>query len=53
MVVGKPLVFKLLAVYKPNKDWFIEQLISVKNQNYKIIDLYFKGVWKNDISYWN
>ncbi|NFF80814.1 glycosyltransferase [Clostridium botulinum] len=34
-----PLVSILLAVYKPNKEWFIEQLISLNNQNYDNIEL--------------
>ncbi|MBN1072380.1 glycosyltransferase [Clostridium botulinum] len=34
-----PLVSILLAVYKPNKEWFIEQLISLNNQNYANIEL--------------
>ncbi|WP_252229325.1 glycosyltransferase [Clostridium sp. ZBS15] len=34
-----PLVSILLAVYKPNKKWFIEQLISLNNQSYKKLEL--------------
>lgn len=34
-----PLVSILLAVYKPNKDWFIQQLISLNNQSYGNIEL--------------
>ncbi|MBN1069075.1 glycosyltransferase [Clostridium botulinum] len=34
-----PLVSILLAVYKPNMKWFIEQLISLNNQNYDNIEL--------------
>jgi len=29
MEIDKPLVSILLAVYKPNEAWFIEQLISL------------------------
>lgn len=35
-----PLVSILLAVYKPNKKWLIEQLISLNNQNYNNLELY-------------
>lgn len=35
----KPLVSILLAVYKPNKKWFIEQLISLNEQKYENIEL--------------
>lgn len=35
----KPLVSILLAVYKPNESWFIEQLISLNEQTYKNIEL--------------
>lgn len=35
-----PLVSILLAVYKPNEKWFIEQLISLNNQNYKNLNLF-------------
>jgi len=35
----KPLVSILLAVYKPNKVWFIEQLISLNEQTYDDIEL--------------
>lgn len=34
-----PLVSILLAVYKPNEDWFIEQLISLNEQTYENIEL--------------
>lgn len=34
-----PLVSILLAVYKPNEKWFIEQLKSLNNQTYKNIEL--------------
>lgn len=34
-----PLVSILLAVYNPNKSWFIEQLISLNEQTYKNIEL--------------
>lgn len=35
----KPLVSILLAVYKPNESWFIEQLISLNKQTYESIEL--------------
>ncbi|MBE6070343.1 MAG: glycosyltransferase [Clostridium butyricum] len=35
-----PLVSILLAVYNPNKKWFIEQLISLNNQSYNNLKLY-------------
>lgn len=35
----KPLVSILLAVYKPNTDWLIQQLISLNNQTYNNIEL--------------
>lgn len=38
--IDKPLVSILLAVYNPNKEWIIEQLISINSQNYSNIDLY-------------
>lgn len=34
-----PLVSILLAVYKPNETWFIEQLISLNEQTYKNMEL--------------
>lgn len=34
-----PLVSILLAVYKPNEQWFIKQLISLNNQTYNNIEL--------------
>lgn len=34
-----PLVSILLAVYKPNKSWFIEQLISLNEQTYANLEL--------------
>lgn len=34
-----PLVSILLAVYKPNETWFIEQLISLNEQTYENIEL--------------
>lgn len=34
-----PLVSILLAVYKPNYDWFREQLVSLNNQTYDNIEL--------------
>lgn len=39
MRTDKPLVSILLAVYKPNESWFIEQLISLNNQLYNNIEL--------------
>lgn len=36
----QPLVSILLAVYKPNENWLIEQLISLNNQNYSNLNLY-------------
>lgn len=35
----KPLVSILLAVYKPNNNWLIEQLISLNEQSYENIEL--------------
>lgn len=35
----KPLVSILLAVYKPNVFWFIEQLISLNEQTYESLEL--------------
>ncbi len=63
METDKPLVSILLAVYKPNTQWLIDQLISLNNQTYNNIELlayddcaikiikeaYYKGV-KNDLS---
>ena len=37
--INKPLVSILLAVYKPNEQWLIEQLISLNEQNYPNLDL--------------
>lgn len=37
--IDKPLVSILLAVYKPNEIWFIEQLISLNEQTYENIEL--------------
>jgi len=36
----KPLVSILLAVYKPNEKWLIEQLISLNEQSYENLNLY-------------
>ncbi|NMF04272.1 glycosyltransferase [Clostridium beijerinckii] len=36
---NKPLVSILLAVYKPDKNWFIEQLISLNEQTYGNVEL--------------
>lgn len=40
MKVDKPLVSILLAVYKPNENWFIEQLISLNEQTYNNLELF-------------
>lgn len=40
MIIDKPLVSILLAVYKPNENWLIEQLISLNEQNYENLNLY-------------
>ncbi|BBK78218.1 hypothetical protein CBU03nite_31160 [Clostridium butyricum] len=40
MITDKPLVSILLAVYKPNENWLIEQLISLNKQNYENLNLY-------------
>lgn len=40
MIIDKPLVSILLAVYKPNENWLIEQLISLNKQNYENLNLY-------------
>lgn len=39
METDKPLVSILLAVYKPNENWLIEQLISLNEQTYENIEL--------------
>lgn len=39
METDKPLVSILLAVYKPNEAWLIEQLISLNNQVYENLEL--------------
>ena len=39
MEIDKPLVSILLAVYKPNEAWFVEQLISLNEQTYENIEL--------------
>lgn len=39
MQIDKPLVSILLAVYKPNEKWLIEQLISLNEQSYNNLDL--------------
>lgn len=39
MEIDKPLVSILLAVYKPNEKWLIEQLISLNEQSYNNLDL--------------
>lgn len=39
METDKPLVSILLAVYKPNEVWFIEQLISLNEQTYENLEL--------------
>ena len=35
----KPTVTVAMAVYKPNIDWFIKQLQSINNQDYRPLDL--------------
>ncbi|ALB44140.1 glycosyltransferase family 2 protein [Clostridium beijerinckii] len=37
---GLPLVSILLAVYRPNEKWFIEQLISLNEQTYSNLELF-------------
>lgn len=39
MVTDNPLVSILLAIYKPNQSWLIEQLISLNEQTYANIEL--------------
>lgn len=39
MQIDKPLVSILLAVYKPNEKWLIEQLISLNEQSYDNLEL--------------
>lgn len=39
MEIDKPLVSILLAVYKPNEKWFVEQLISLNEQTYENLEL--------------
>lgn len=39
MEINKPLVSILLAVYKPNEQWLIEQLISLNSQTYENIEI--------------
>lgn len=39
METNKPLVSILLAVYKPNETWLIEQLISLNSQTYENLEL--------------
>ncbi len=39
MKIDKPLVSILLAAYKPNEKWFIEQLESLNAQDYENIEL--------------
>ena len=39
METDKPLVSILLAVYKPNEKWLIEQLISLNEQSYENLEL--------------
>jgi len=39
MQIDKPLVSILLAVYKPNEKWLIEQLISLNEQSYNNLEL--------------
>ena len=40
MQTDKPLVSILLAVYKPNEKWLIEQLISLNEQSYENLNLF-------------
>ena len=39
MEIDKPLVSILLAVYKPNEKWLVEQLISLNEQTYGNLEL--------------
>lgn len=39
MQIDKPLVSILLAVYKPNEKWLIEQLVSLNEQTYDNLEL--------------
>lgn len=39
MEIDKPLVSILLAVYKPNEKWLMEQLISLNEQTYENLEL--------------
>ncbi len=39
MRTDKPLVSVLLAAYKPNEEWFREQLVSINHQDYPNIEL--------------
>lgn len=39
METDKPLVSILLAVYKPNEKWLVEQLVSLNDQTYDNIEL--------------
>lgn len=39
MQIDKPLVSILLAVYKPNEKWLIEQIVSLNEQSYNNLDL--------------
>ncbi|CAI3633803.1 rhamnosyltransferase [Clostridium neonatale] len=39
MQIDKPLVSILLAVYKPNEKWLIEQLVSLNEQSYNNLEL--------------
>lgn len=39
MEIDKPLVSILLAVYKPNEKWLVEQLISLNEQTYENLEL--------------
>ena len=38
-MLEKPLITIGMAVYKPNEEWFIEQLQSIDNQDYEPIEL--------------
>ena len=39
MQIDKPLVSILLAVYKPNEKWLVEQLVSLNEQSYNNLEL--------------
>lgn len=39
MTTEKPKVTVAMAVYKPNADWFIKQLVSIDRQDYSSVEL--------------